>query len=110
MQLRRLSRQRNQPVVIQERFTLLLYFWFIGLLQVEQLAAVGVSCVFEILRQLSKRDPDLCVQALASLLVMLQNMPADSLRNEPRSSLDSMMSVLRGLREEGGFLFLQSSF
>lgn len=73
------------------------------LIQAEQLTAVGVSCVFDVLRQLSKRDPDLCVHALSSLLGLLQNMPTDSLRNESKSSIESMMNVLRQLREEGRF-------
>ena len=70
--------------------------------QIEQLAAMGVTSVFDILRHLSRRDPDLCVQALSSLLGMLQSMPADSLRNESKTSLEAMISVLRQLREEGG--------
>ncbi|VDP03456.1 unnamed protein product [Heligmosomoides polygyrus] len=70
----------------------------------DQLVCVGMSCVFDILRQLSRRDPELCVQALNSLMTLLQNMPVDCLRNEPKHSVESMMKVLRGLREEGGLL------
>ncbi|VDM78540.1 unnamed protein product [Strongylus vulgaris] len=67
----------------------------------DQLVCVGMSCVFDILRQLSRRDPELCVQALNSLMTLLQNLPVDSLRSEPKPSVESMMKVLRNLREEG---------
>ncbi|KAK6032756.1 hypothetical protein OSTOST_01048 [Ostertagia ostertagi] len=67
----------------------------------DQLVCVGMSCVFDILRQLSRRDPELCVQALNSLMTLLQNLPVDCLRNEPKQSVESMMKVLRVLREEG---------
>ncbi|KJH46711.1 PHR domain protein [Dictyocaulus viviparus] len=67
----------------------------------DQLVHVGMSCVFNILRQLSRRDPELCVQAIDSLTILLQSLPVDSLRNEPRSSIESMIEVLRCLREEG---------
>ncbi|KIH59410.1 hypothetical protein ANCDUO_10359, partial [Ancylostoma duodenale] len=90
----------------------------------DQLVCVGMSCVFDILRQLSRRDPELCVQALNSLMALLQvvnggerleninlvafhesafsiNLPVDSLRSEPKPSVESMMRVLRHLREEG---------
>lgn len=40
--------------------------------QADQLVCVGMSCVFDILRQLSRRDPELCVQALNSLMTLLQ--------------------------------------
>ncbi|ETN85254.1 hypothetical protein NECAME_06480 [Necator americanus] len=66
----------------------------------DQLVCVGMSCVFDILRQLSRRDPELCVQALNSLMALLQNLPVDSLRSEPKPSVESMMRVLRNLREE----------
>ncbi|KAJ1359765.1 hypothetical protein KIN20_018562 [Parelaphostrongylus tenuis] len=69
--------------------------------QGDQLVCVGMSCVFDILRQLSRKDPELCVQALDSLMTLLQNLPVDSLCNEPRTSIESMMQVLRYLREEG---------
>ncbi|VDO86114.1 unnamed protein product, partial [Haemonchus placei] len=67
----------------------------------DQLVCVGMSCVFDILRQLSRRDPELCVQALNSLMTLLQNLPVDCLRNEPKQSVETMMKVLRVLREEG---------
>ncbi|WKY12527.1 hypothetical protein Q1695_003815 [Nippostrongylus brasiliensis] len=67
----------------------------------DQLVCVGMSCVFDVLRQLSRRDPELCVQALNSLMTLLQNLPVDCLRNEPKQSVESMMKVLRSLREEG---------
>ncbi|VDM63849.1 unnamed protein product [Angiostrongylus costaricensis] len=38
-----------------------------------QLVCVGLSCVFDVLRQLSRKDSELCVQALDSLMALLQN-------------------------------------
>ncbi|CAD6193419.1 unnamed protein product [Caenorhabditis auriculariae] len=67
----------------------------------DQLVGASLSCVFEVLQELSRRDTDLCVQALDSLLSLLQTMPIEGLRHENKASVGAMAKVLRQLREEG---------
>lgn len=51
--------------------------------------------------QLNQRDPELCVQALTSLLQLLQNLPPESLAREPPAMIEKMHDLLKRLRVEG---------
>ncbi|CAB3398193.1 unnamed protein product [Caenorhabditis bovis] len=70
-------------------------------IKTDQLVGTSLTCVFDVLQQLSRRDSDLCVQALDSLLSLIQAMPIECLKSENRISVASMMQVLKNLREEG---------
>ncbi|CAI2353362.1 unnamed protein product [Caenorhabditis sp. 36 PRJEB53466] len=67
----------------------------------DQLVGASLTCIFEVLEQLSRRDADLCVQALESLLSLIQSMPIECLQTENRLSMVAMVNVLRTLREDG---------
>ncbi|CAJ0954714.1 unnamed protein product, partial [Mesorhabditis belari] len=66
-----------------------------------QIVSINLHCLFSVLWQLSRRDPELCVQAMSSLLSMLQCLPPESLSNEPKSAIRDMHETLKRLRIEG---------
>uniref|UniRef100_A0A8R1DYZ2 RCR-type E3 ubiquitin transferase n=1 Tax=Caenorhabditis japonica TaxID=281687 RepID=A0A8R1DYZ2_CAEJA len=66
----------------------------------DQLVGTSLTCIFEVLEQLSRRDAELCVQALDSLLSLIQSMPIECLRSENRLSMSAMINVLKSLRED----------
>ncbi|EFO87594.1 CRE-RPM-1 protein [Caenorhabditis remanei] len=67
----------------------------------DQLVGASLTCIFEVLEQLSRRDAELCVQALESLLSLIQSMPIECLQSENRLSMSAMITVLKNLREDG---------
>ncbi|CAL2043031.1 unnamed protein product [Caenorhabditis brenneri] len=67
----------------------------------DQLVGASLTCIFEVLEQLSRRDAELCVQALESLLTLIQSMPIECLQSENRFSMSAMIQVLKTLREDG---------
>ncbi|ULT86357.1 hypothetical protein L3Y34_006204 [Caenorhabditis briggsae] len=67
----------------------------------DQLVGASLTCIFEVLEQLSRRDAELCVQALESLLSLIQSMPIEGLQSENKLSMSAMITVLRSLREDG---------
>uniref|UniRef100_A0A1I7UJB5 DOC domain-containing protein n=1 Tax=Caenorhabditis tropicalis TaxID=1561998 RepID=A0A1I7UJB5_9PELO len=67
----------------------------------DQLVGASLTAIFGVLDQLSRRDADLCVQALESLLSLIQSMPIECLQSENRLSMSAMISVLMLLRENG---------
>uniref|UniRef100_A0A915ATT0 RCR-type E3 ubiquitin transferase n=8 Tax=Parascaris univalens TaxID=6257 RepID=A0A915ATT0_PARUN len=66
-----------------------------------QIVALGLKCMFSVLNELNRRDPELCSEALSSLLHLIQHMPAEALSNESYASIQSMHHMLRQLRVEG---------
>ncbi|CAJ0567085.1 unnamed protein product, partial [Mesorhabditis spiculigera] len=66
-----------------------------------QIVSINLHCMFSVLWQLSRRDPELCVQAMTSLLSMLQCLPPESLVNEPKSAIRDMHETLKRLRIDG---------
>lgn len=66
-----------------------------------ELVTIGLDCVFSVMLQLNQRDPELCVQALTSLLQLLQNLPPESLASEPPAMIEKMHDLLKRLRVEG---------
>jgi hypothetical protein len=66
-----------------------------------QVVSIGLSCLFSVLSELNKREPQLCCEALGSLLQLLQNLPPEGLRHEPYASVQKMFSLLRELRVNG---------
>src|SRR5688572_29101204 len=66
-----------------------------------QLIAIGLDCIFSVMLELNQRDPELCVQALQSLLQLLQNLQPEALINESKVSVEKMHNLLKQLRVEG---------
>uniref|UniRef100_A0A0N5ALW3 E3 ubiquitin-protein ligase HUWE1 n=1 Tax=Syphacia muris TaxID=451379 RepID=A0A0N5ALW3_9BILA len=66
-----------------------------------QLITLGLKCIFSVLTELNKRDPELCSQALSSLLQLIQNMPVDTLTSETYKSVQNMYDMLKQLRLHG---------
>lgn len=62
---------------------------------------VGLESIFSVLIDLNRRDVELCVKALQSLLQLLQNLPAEILSAEPRTVVERMHNLLKQLRVEG---------
>ncbi|KAI1714938.1 PHR domain-containing protein [Ditylenchus destructor] len=65
-----------------------------------ELVTIGLDSIFSVMVELNQRDPELCSQALQSLLQLLQNLPAESLSREPKSVVERMHSLLKQLRIE----------
>ncbi|TKR87164.1 hypothetical protein L596_011612 [Steinernema carpocapsae] len=65
------------------------------------IVSIGLTSLFSILLELNRRDPDLCVQALESLLKVLQSLGPDALQNEAPATVLSMHSLLRQLKSDG---------
>ena len=66
-----------------------------------QLVTLGLKCIFSVLNELNRRDPELCSQALSSLLQLIQNMPVDALTHETYTSVKNMHEMLTQLRLQG---------
>lgn len=75
-----------------------------------QIVALGLKCMFSVLNELNRRDPELCSEALSSLLHLIQHMPAEALSNESYASIQSMHHMLRQLRVEGLFFMNLKTF
>ncbi|KAK0411800.1 hypothetical protein QR680_005853 [Steinernema hermaphroditum] len=65
------------------------------------IVSMGLSSLFSVLLELNRRDPDLCVQALESLLKVLQSLGPDALQAEAPSAVLNMHSLLRQLKSDG---------
>lgn len=57
--------------------------------------------MFSVLYELNKRESELCVEALTSLLHLLEHISTDALANETYASVQSMFNMLLQLRMEG---------
>ena len=66
-----------------------------------QLVAIGLESIFSVMLELNQRDPELCVQALQSLLQLLQNLSPEALIHESKISIEKMHSLLKQLRVDG---------
>uniref|UniRef100_A0A915DDI4 Uncharacterized protein n=1 Tax=Ditylenchus dipsaci TaxID=166011 RepID=A0A915DDI4_9BILA len=66
-----------------------------------ELMTIGLDSIFSVMLELNQRDSELCAKQLQSLLQLLQNLPTDTLRNEPRSVVERMHNLLKQLRVEG---------
>ncbi|KAI6226542.1 RCR-type E3 ubiquitin transferase [Aphelenchoides fujianensis] len=66
-----------------------------------ELIIVSLSAVFSVLLELNRRDPALCVQALQSLLGLLQNLPPETFGPQSYSMILQMHNPLKALRLEG---------
>ncbi|VDK41700.1 unnamed protein product [Gongylonema pulchrum] len=66
-----------------------------------EVVLMGLKCMFSILRELNRRDSELCAEALTSLLRLIEHLPADALANESHASIESLHSMLYQLRMEG---------
>jgi hypothetical protein len=66
-----------------------------------ELISFGLDCVFSVLLELNRRDPELCAQSLQSLLQLLQHMEPESLSGQSKQMARRMHQLLRELRREG---------
>lgn len=71
----------------------------------DQVVLISLKCLFSILAELSKRDPELCSDALGSLLKLLEQLNPDALSTELHSAVRSMHEILKQLRIEGKIFF-----
>ncbi|MFH4974209.1 hypothetical protein AB6A40_000918, partial [Gnathostoma spinigerum] len=66
-----------------------------------QIVILGLRCLFSVLGELNNRDPELCSDALSSVLQLVQYMAPEALCNEAYSSVKCMHDLLRQLRVQG---------
>ncbi|KAI6207356.1 RCR-type E3 ubiquitin transferase [Aphelenchoides besseyi] len=78
-----------------------LALWVSPMRNESELISVSLSAIFSVLLELNRRDPSLCIQALQSLLGLLQNLPPETFGQQSHSMVLQMHNLLKALRLEG---------